>query len=122
MAPVDLSRLDARRRRQQAERQIQETAQAAFIAAAGDRAAVLSLSEEWHVWEDHVRPLLQEDERQAKVLEAELLNPFAAGDQVSRMRTPLMYLKGRIDARRQDLELLTELVRRGEAAKASGAA
>lgn len=115
--PIDLSRLEERRRRIMAQRSVETTAQANMVTAVGERAETLRLSEVWRVWEDHVRSLLATDEQQANVLELTVLDPFAAVDQVLQHRTTLMYLKGRLDARRQDLELPAELARRGSAAQ-----
>lgn len=117
--PIDRSRLEDRRQRLADERRIEATAQARMVAAAGDRAETLRLSEEWRVWEEHVRVLLAEDERQLAAVRAALDRPELVGDDRRRLQNQSFTLCGRVAARTEDLALPAELVTRGEAARAS---
>lgn len=111
--PIDLSRLEDRRQRLADERRIEATAQARMVAAAGDRAETLRLSEEWRVWEEHVRVLLAEDERQQAAARAALDRPEIVGDDLLRLRNQFFTLCGRVAARTEDLALPAELSHRG---------
>lgn len=113
----DLSELHAFRRQQVEERERQAVFQVRAQAAAGQRAETLLLSDIWHVWEEHVRVMLQHDEDEAQVVRLALECPEVVGLDVERSRNRLFFLLGRIEARRQDLDLPPELERRGREAQ-----
>lgn len=118
--PVDISRLEERMRLQDAQRRQEASTQANIVVAMGEKAAHLALSEPWRVWEDHVRALLAQDEQECVALRQQLESPDIAGDDLQRIRGRLLWLLGRMEARREDLNLPAELAKRGEQARSWG--
>ena len=114
--PVDPSVIQDRQMRARQQLGLERVAQANIMAAVGDKAQVLSLGEEWRVWEEHVRVLLAEDEKSLAALREHLEQPDIGGDDLHRVRSRLFVVLGRLEARRQDLDLPAELTKRGQEA------
>lgn len=111
----DFSTFEELRSRRNVFKKDQESAQARFREHVGREAAELRLSAPWRVWESHVRALLDSDEAQlARHLER-LQDVEVAEDVVWLLHRRILVLRGRIEARREDLSLPEELERRGQA-------
>lgn len=117
--PVDLSKIEDRIRRQVDQERIARELQARFVVATGEKAEALLLGGDWQVWEEHTLALLEADERRLQALREAMDRPEVGGDALTALRNEAFMLRGRVAARREDLELPAELARRGKDAAAA---
>lgn len=84
--------------------------------AVGKQAQALQTIPEWQVYEAHLKTLLDQDAQERDALLAALQSPILTQIEAGDLRVRLLYWTGRLEARRQDVELLPALAKRGQEA------